>query len=219
MQLGLMQSISQAVFELRYEDVQRLVTEALLEELNPNDIVGALSNGMERVGDLFEKGEYALSDLIMGGEIMKRSLDVLRPHLTASVESGQLPHRGKIVIGTIEGDLHDIGKNIVINLLTSTGIEVFDLGTDVLPVTFAIKADEFGANVVGISSLLTTGVRRAGEVIQALEKEGIRDKVKVIMGGAAVRKTDTEKYGVDAAVDSAVEGVKIIKAWVEKNEA
>jgi 5-methyltetrahydrofolate--homocysteine methyltransferase len=139
---------------------------------------------------------------------MKRALSVLKPRLRAGVEGG-----GKIVLGTIFGDLHDIGKEIAKSLLVSAGFEVFDLGVDVSPEKFVKKAEETGAKVIGVSALLSTSIANSADVVKALKAAGIRDKVKVIVGGAAARPWMIEEYGVDAVVYDAVKGLEIIREW------
>jgi len=139
---------------------------------------------------------------------MKNVLSVLKRHLKAETGS-----EGKIVLGTIIGDLHDIGKEIVKSLLISSSFEVYDLGIDVPPEKFVEKAKETGTKIIGISALLSTSIANTADVVKALKEDGIRDKVKVIVGGAAARPWMVEKYGVDAAVYDAIKGLEIIKKW------
>ena len=202
-----------ALVELNATEVDELLQESLSLQLDPVEVLDVLRSGMEEVGRLFEDGEYFVSELVMAGEIMKRALDVLKPYLKAECEG-----TGKIVLGTIIGDLHDIGKGIVKSLLLAAGFEVYDLGVDVPPERFVKKAKETGAEIIGISALLSTSIVNTAEVVKALEKAGIRSRVKVIVGGAAARPWMTEKYGVDAAVNDAVNGLKIIKGWTKKDE-
>jgi len=166
---------------------------------------------MQEVGSRFQQCQYFFSELIMAGETMKEALKNLKPLL----ESSRTKAAGKIVIGTIQGDLHDIGKDIVSTLLFSAGFEVHDLGIDVPPAKFAEKAKETDANIVGVSALLSVTVPTVSEVAEALSQKGLRSKVKIIAGGAAMRPEYATKLGIDAAVNDAVEGVKIIKDWME----
>jgi len=200
-----------ALVQLDAAKVDDLLKKALSTHLKPMEILDVLRSGMEEVGRLFENGEYFVSELVMAGEIMKNALDVLKPHLKTEGEG-----RGKIVLGTIIGDLHDIGKEIIKSLLVSAGFEVYDLGIDVPPEKFVEKAEETGAKIIGISALLSTSIANTANVVKALEKNGIRDRVKVIVGGAAARSWMIEKYGVDAAVNDAVKGLEIIKEWAKK---
>jgi methylmalonyl-CoA mutase cobalamin-binding domain/chain len=166
---------------------------------------------MEEVGRLYEKGEYFISELVYAGELMKSAMEVLQPHLKVD----QASSKASIVLGSALGDIHDIGKEIVKSLLVSAGFEVHDLGVDVPPKAFVDKAGEVNAEIIGISALLSTTTHAASEVVKLLKKAGLKGKVKVILGGAAVRDWMVKEFGVDAAVEDAVEGVKIIKSWVE----
>ena len=164
---------------------------------------------MQEVGARFQRGEYFFSELIMAGETMKEALKILKPLL----ESSQTKAKGKIVIGTIQGDLHDIGKDIVSTMLVSAGFEVHDLGIDVPPESFSAKVKETGANIVGVSALLSVTVPTVSKVAEAIKLGGMRDRVKIIAGGAAMRPEYAANLGIDAAVNDAIEGVKIIKEW------
>lgn len=205
------EEIIEAILKLDINRVEELVKQALNEGVGAYEILQVLIRGMNKVGQMFEKGEFFLSDLVMAGEIMNVASNILKPHLSAL----EVKSVGRVVLGTIKGDLHDIGKNIVKTMLTSAGCEVYDLGIDVEPVKFVEKAREINAKVIGISCLLTTTVPYVGEVVEELKKSGLRDKVKVIIGGAAVRDEDVKLYGVDAAVNDCVKGVKIIVSWLE----
>lgn len=200
-----------ALVELDVVESEESVKEALSLGLEPVEILEALRAGMEEIGEKFENGEYFVSELVMAGELMKRALDILKPQLRSEGEGG-----GKIVIGTIIGDLHDIGKEIVKSLLISAGFDVYDLGIDVPPEKFVDGAKETGARVIGISALLSTSIANTAEVVKALRDSGMRDRVKVIVGGAAARPWMVEKYGVDAAVYDAIKGLRIVKKWAEE---
>jgi len=206
----ILNEITNGIVHLEYENVKKLVNSALEKDIKPLDVLEALRKGLEKVGEKFEKQEYFLSELIMAGEIMKDLLNILKPYLLSKTPKA----KGKIVLGTILGDLHDIGKDIIKTLLISSGFEVYDLGIDVSPEQFVKKAKEVDADIIGISALLSTTVPTTAKVIKYLEKAKLRKKVKVIIGGAAVRKEHIKKYGVDAAVNDAMEGLNIIKAWM-----
>ena len=203
--------LRQALVELDSPRYDELLKEALSADMEPMKILDALRSGMEEVGDRFERSEYFVSELVMAGELMKRALSVLKPHLKNEHRA-----RGKIVLGTIIGDLHDIGKEIVKSLLVSAGFEVHDLGIDVPPQKFVREAKEKGAHIIGISALLSTSIANTAMVVESLKEAGIRNNVKVIVGGAAARPWMIEKYGLDAAVYDAVKGVEIIKMWAEE---
>jgi methylmalonyl-CoA mutase cobalamin-binding domain/chain len=205
-------SLSQAIVNLQINEISSLVEDELGTGRDPYDILRELREGMEEVGKKFENSEYFLADLIMAGETMKKALDVLKPML----KERKAEYEGRIVIGTIWGDLHDIGKDIVISLLTSAGFDVYDLGIDVPPRRFAEEAERVGAKIVAISALLSTSIPTISKVVEELRKIGIRDKVRIIAGGAALRREYAKWLGIDAAVNDAMEGLEIIKSWVSK---
>ena len=213
MSFDLLGALRDALVEMNMEGVIDLVRKTLSLGFDPMKIVESLRSGMDEVGRRFESGEYFISELIMSGEIMKRALEILKPYLRTEGKN-----KGKIILGTIIGDLHDIGKEIIKTLLISAGFEVYDLGVDVPPEKFVEKAREVGARIIGISALLSTSIVNSAEVVKKLREEGIRDKVKVIVGGAAARSWMIEEYGVDAVVNDAVKGLEIIKRWAEENE-
>lgn len=207
----MLEDVKKAIVELKIEDIADLVESELEKGSSPNDLLNILGKGMEEVGLKFERGDYFFSELIMAGETMKEALKILKPKLEVS----EFGRKGKIILGTIKGDLHDIGKDIVSTLLISAGFEVLDLGIDVPPKVFAEKAKSTNAKIVGVSALLSVTVPTLEEVDKSLKEAGIRDRVKLIAGGAAVREEYANKLGLDAAVNNAVEGVNIIKSWVK----
>ncbi|MEM1550803.1 MAG: cobalamin-dependent protein [Candidatus Bathyarchaeia archaeon] len=146
----------------------------------------------------------------MAGEVVKEGMKVLEPYLKV----GEVKMIGKVVIGTVKGDLHDIGKNIVVTLLRASGLEVIDLGVDVPPERFVEAVKEHKPDVVAMSALLTTTMDEMENVIKALKEAGLRDKVKVIIGGAPITDEFAKKIGADAAAKDAIEGVNICKAWL-----
>lgn len=207
----MLEDVKKALIELDINEIADLIKTELDSGSSPIDVLSALGEGMEEVGMKFEHGVYFFSELILAGETMKEALSFLKPKL----EMVKSEESDKIVLGTIQGDLHDIGKDIVSTLLTSAGFEVHDLGIDVPPSVFAEKAKELSAKVVGVSALLSTTVPTLAEVNKSLDKLGIRDKVKLIAGGAAVRKEYAGRLGLDAAVNGAIEGINIIKSWLK----
>jgi len=204
-------SLQQAIIDMKVETVGSLVQTAMSTGRSPFEILSDLRIGLAEVGRRFEEGTYFLSDLIVAAETMKEALSVLRLHLTPDGSKSE----GRVLIGTILGDVHDFGKNIVTTLLTAKGFEVLDLGVDIEPERFAQEAALKNVEILGISALLSTTQPLSKEVVQAVRQVGIGHKVKVILGGAAAQKSAPEEYGVDAAVTDALEGVNIIEAWVE----
>ncbi|MBS7624110.1 corrinoid protein [Candidatus Bathyarchaeota archaeon] len=208
---NILDALKDALINMDAAKVIDLVNKALTLKLDPIEIIGVLRSGMDEVGRRFESGEYFISELVMSGEIMKRALEILKPHLKSEGRG-----KGKIVLGTIIGDLHDIGKEIIKTLLISSGFEVYDLGVDVPPEKFVEAAKETGAKIIGISALLSTSIVNTAKVVEKLREEGLRDKVKVIVGGAAARQWMIEKYGLDAAINDAIKGLEIIRRWAEE---
>lgn len=206
-----MSKIRDAIVNLDIDNIQRYCVEAIEAGIPAYDVVmKGMSKGMEVVGEKYERNEYFLAELIMAGEVMKEGMKVLEPHL----KSSEMKKVGKVVIGTVRGDLHDIGKNIVVTLLSAAGFDVIDLGVDVPPEKFVEAVKEYKPDIVGMSALLTTTMIEMENVVRALKEAGLRNKVKIIIGGAPITKEYAEKIGADAAARDAVEGVNICKTWM-----
>jgi methylmalonyl-CoA mutase cobalamin-binding domain/chain len=202
-----------AVIDIRYDEITGLVMSAIAAGFDPLDVLGELREGLRVVGEKYQEGEYFLSQLFLAAETMKNALEVLQP-LLATTDRGE--SKGTIVIGSIEGDIHDFGKTIVSSLLTAEGFLIVDLGVDVPSERFVEEAEKAEADVIGISALLSTTQPQSRDVVQVLEKRGIRDRFRVILGGTGVvPEYALEHYGVDAAVNDGVEAVKIITGWLE----
>jgi len=209
----LLQKIKDCIVNLDLNGAVENTKKALESKINPMDVVSkGIVEGMNIVGEKFENGEYFLSELIVAGEIGKEVLKILDPHLRA--EKIQLKKLGRVVIGTVRGDLHDIGKNIVVMMLEAAGFEVIDLGADVPPEKFIEAVRQHGPNIVAMSALLTVTMPEMRNVIEELKKAGLRDKVKVIVGGAPVTEEYAKSIGADGYGETAVEGVKICKQWI-----
>lgn len=205
-----------AVIDIRYDEIAGLVRSALDSGSDPLAVLGELREGLRVVGERYQEGEYFLSQLFLAAETMKNALEVLQP-LLAAADQGE--SKGTIVIGSIEGDIHDFGKTIVSSLLTAEGYRIIDLGIDVPSERFAEEAEKADADVIGISALLSTTQPQSRDVVQILEKRGIRDRFHVILGGTGVvPEYALEHYGVDAAVNDGVEAVKIITEWLEGDQ-
>jgi len=191
--------------------VTELVEEALETGVDPKVIViDGLTRAMEIVGEKFEREEYLIPDMLASAECVGIAMDIMSPHLLkAGVKS-----KGKFVIATVAGDLHDIGKNIVSIMIKGAGYEVVDLGADV-PTTAIVKAvKENKAPFLGLSALLTTTMRVMQEVIDKLKEEGLRDTVKVLIGGAPTSKAFADQIGADAHCKDAFEAIDVIKTKV-----
>jgi corrinoid protein of di/trimethylamine methyltransferase len=174
-------------------------------------VIEGMAKGMEVVGQKYEDGEYFLAELIMAGETMKEGMSVLEPYLKA----GDIKTAGKVIMGTVRGDLHDIGKNVVITLLRAANYDVVDLGVDISAEQFVEATKEHNPDIVAMSALLTTTMIEMESVIESLEKAGLRDKIKVVIGGAPITTEYAKKIGADAAARDAVEGVRICNKWMK----
>ncbi len=209
----ILKEISDAVINFDASKAKELCRKALDMGIPPYEIIiNGMAKGMEQVSKRYESGDYYLSELIIAGDTMKQALEVVEPHLKHEGEK----RRGTVVIGTVQGDLHDIGKQIFGNLLRGEGFNVVDLGFDVSPKTFADEVEKSKPEVLGMSALITTTMTSMAETIAELEKRGIRKSVKVIIGGAAVDGSYASKIGADAAARDAVDGVSICKEWTKK---
>ena len=188
--------------------VTELVNEALDKGIEPKDIViDALTESMEEVGEKFERDEYLIPDMLASAECVGVAMDILSPHLMkAGVKS-----KGKFIIATVAGDLHDIGKNIVAIMLKGAGYQIIDLGTDVSADRIIAAVKENEAPFVGLSALLTTTMRVMGDVVKKLEEEGLRDRVKVLIGGAPTSAAFAEEIGADAFCKDAFDAIDVLK--------
>jgi dimethylamine corrinoid protein len=173
-----------------------------------------LSKGMERAGQLFEEEEYFVPELLICSDAMYVGLDILTPHIKIAAGVG----KKKIVIGVIEGDTHDIGKNLVKIMLETSGFELIDLGRDIPARTFVEKAKETGAEVIAISTLMTTTMRGMAEVVKVLNNEGIRNHFKVVVGGEPISQAFADKIGADGYAANARSAVRLIKS-ITRGEA
>ena len=206
--------ISDAIVNLDKEKAIELANRAVTKKMNLLEVIEkGYGDGIRRIGDLWEEGEFFLPELMLGGNIMQESMNILLPSLK---ESGTSASQGVVVIATIEGDIHSIGKTIVGTMLSANGFDVYDLGADV-PVEKIIEvAVEKNADVIGVSALLTTTMFGQKKIIDILEDREIRDKFKVIIGGAPVTKEWTDECNADGFAGSAVEAVKLVKNLLNK---
>jgi methanogenic corrinoid protein MtbC1 len=201
-----------AMADLDRSKVLEIVSNEIGKKTNPLKIIDCLSKGVEIVGRLFEKKEYFLAELITGGDIFENAFQKLKPILEMS--DLVLQSKGKIVIGTVQGDVHDIGKNIVKTILTASGFSVEDLGVDVKPEKFieAVKQPEI--KILALSALLTLAIDSVKDIIRLLERENLRSKVRIIIGGSAFTEEIAYKLGVDAFGKDPREAVKICQKFI-----
>lgn len=205
--------LTQAVGDLEEDKVLALLKDFLAT--NPggeeaNRVVNACQQGMAIVGDLFEKGEYFVGDLIFAGELLTAAIETLKPVLGGE----DTKKIGKIVLGTVEGDLHDIGKNIFASMAEAAGFEVYDLGIDVPAGVFVEKIKEVRPEIVGMSGVLTLALDAMKNTVDAIKEAGLRDEVKIVVGGNPVTAEACSQVGADNFTTNAAEGVKICQGWV-----
>lgn len=208
------EDLEKAIVDLDYSGISGLVNEAIKSGLSPIKVLNSLKIGLEKVGELYHKKEYFLSELYMAGETMSVAMDILTPILS---KDSQTEGKGIIVLGSIRGDIHDFGKNIIKTFLTAQGFTVYDLGVDVAPIRFVDEALNVNSSVIGISAILSSTQPHSMKVIDELVKRGLRDKFKVILGGTGVTSRAVKEYGVDAAVNNATDGINIIKNWLKES--
>ena len=210
----MLEELKRAVLSGDDERAAELTKKALEEGIEPGKILNeALIPAMEIVGREYEEGERYVPEMLISAEAMKAAMEVLRPRL---VETG-VRLKGKVVIGTVEGDLHDIGKNLVAMMLEGAGFEVIDLGVEVTAERFVQAVREHKPDVLGMSALLTTTMIHMPEVIEALKEAGLREEVKVIVGGAPVTQEYAEKIGADGYAPDAANAVAVVKKLLGVN--
>ncbi len=207
----ILEEISTAVIEGNMDDIEDLTEDALDEGLSAEDILNkGLMPGMDYVGVEFKAGNMFVPEVLRSAKAMQASMDILRPLL---VEGG-VEMIGKVLLGTVKGDLHDIGKNLVGMMCEGAGFEIKDLGKNVEPEAFVQAVREFEPDVVGMSALLTTTMRMMGHTIQALEEAGLRDKVKIMIGGAPVTQAFADQIGADGYASNAASAAELAKKFV-----
>ena len=206
----LFQDMAQAVIDGLPERARVLAEEALRAGIEPLQAIDqGFKPGMDVVGDGFARGELFIPDLMMSGEAMKAAIATLEPELMKRQQERKV--LGKVVIGTVQGDIHEIGKTLVATMLSANGFEVHDLGVDVSAQKFLEKVREVGADVVGLSALLTTTILNQEDVILTLKEAGLRDQVKVIIGGVPASPEWAEEIGADGYAENATEAVDVVK--------
>ncbi|ACL19654.1 methanogenic corrinoid protein MtbC1 [Desulfitobacterium sp. LBE] len=209
---GMDDKLIKAMAELDEKAVLKLVKEELSQGLEPLSILKQIQTGIEKVGELYEKGEYFIADLIMSGIIFNNVLKIEEMNLYTT-ESKKCKI-GKVLLGTAKSDLHDIGKNVFGSMMKMAGFEVLDLGVDVAPETFVARIKEFRPQIVGISGVLIVALEGMKETVELITAAGLRDSVKIILGGTIV-KNGVDFIGADAYTVDPSEGVKLCLDWFE----
>ena len=205
--------VSYLIGELEEDEVISLLNDFV--DSNPTEdearkVVEACQEGMSIVGELFEKGQYFVGDLIFAGELLTEAINILKPAI-----SGERSNTiGKIVIGTVHGDLHDIGKNIFKGMAEAAGFEVYDIGIDQSVDGFVDKIKEVKPEILGLSGVLTLALESMKDTVEGLKEAGLRDGIKIVIGGNPVTQEASLHIGADAFTTNAAEGVKICRSWV-----
>ncbi len=202
--------VQKAINELLLDEIKGLVQACLDEGISPLEIIETgISKGLDLVGEQFEAGTYFLGDLVMAGEVVKEAM----PLIESRMDPGAAGQKGKVILATVHGDIHEIGKNIVGMLLNVNGFEVIDLGVDVPAEKIMAAIQETGARLVGLSALLTTMVGGIKEVIDSVMEAGLKDRVKIVIGGACISEKLKEEMGADAYGETAIDAVKIFDGF------
>jgi methanogenic corrinoid protein MtbC1 len=200
-----------AIADMREDDALMLAQEAMDGGTDPLGILAAARDAMDIVGKRFEAGEYFLPELIMAGEMLKQITELVRPELA---KLPQVERKGKVLIGSVAGDIHDIGKNIVTFMLDVNGFDVLDLGVDVSVAKFVDTIREFKPQVVGLSGFLTLAFDSMKDTVKAIEEAGLRDQVKIMIGGGQITDRICAYAGADAYGDDAMEAVSLAQQWI-----
>ena len=207
------EAIKNTVIAGKHKEIDALVEKAIQHKVNPDDLINnALIAAMDVVGDRFAKSEIFVPEMLVAAITMKKGLDIIKPLLKDQEEQS----KGKVVLCTVKGDLHDIGKNLVGMMLEGAGFEVIDLGVDVTVENVVDKVAEIKPQVLGLSALLTTTMPEMQNVINLLHDRGIREKVKVMVGGAPLRAEFAQKIGADAFGKDAAEAANLARSFIEK---
>jgi 5-methyltetrahydrofolate--homocysteine methyltransferase len=200
-----------AIADMREEEALKLVDEMLKGGVEPMVILDSARQAMGVVGQRYEQGNYFLPELMLAGEMLNQIAEVLKPELAKMPE---VKRHGKVLIGTVKGDIHDIGKNIVTFMLDVNGYDVLDLGVDISPQQFVDAVREFQPQVIGLSGFLTLAFETMKETIDAIEEAGLRDGVKIMIGGGQVTEEVRRFAGADAYGRDAMAGVTLAQKWV-----
>ncbi len=207
------EALIHAMVEMQEAEALQKTKRLLAEGIDATAILDACSTAMQTVGERFEKGEYFLPHLMMAGDMLKQISDMIKPHIKESDSTAA--NKGKVLMGTVKGDIHDIGKNMVSFLLEAGGFEVNDIGIDQDPDKFVEAVQAYQPDVVGMSGLLTLAFDSMKTTVGAIESAGLRDNIKIIIGGAQVSEQVQIYTGADAFGADAVAGVRQIKQWLE----
>jgi len=211
----LLARMGKAIIEGNKDEAEALAKEALEKKMDLVEVIEkGYVPGIQKVGDLWEKGEYFLPELITSAECMKSAMNILQPEMEKA--QIQTQSKGKVVIGTVEGDIHDIGKNLVSSMLSANGFDVHDLGADVKLEQFIERAEEVDANFICLSALLTTTMLGQKRVVETLKEKGLLDRIKVLVGGAPVNQKWADDIGADGYGENAMVAVKVAQKIIKE---
>jgi len=199
-----------AILEGQRDEAKEFVEAALREGVEPGNVLDTMVSAMGEVGQLFEEGEYFVPEMLIAARAMKTGMEILKPELV----DADIQPIGKLIAGTVKGDLHDIGKNLVCMMLEGAGFQVVDLGADVAPEAFVAAVQEHKPDFIAMSALLTTTMPNMQNTIEALKEAGLRDTVKVLIGGAPITEAYAQKIGADGFAPDASRAVKLAKTMV-----
>ena len=206
-----MTNIIDEIVDLNEEKVIEILKERMAKNEDPMKIMDDVKVAMKKVGDLFSSGEFFLPDLMMSGEILRQIFEIIAPKLK---ESDTSEKKGKILLGTVAGDIHDIGKDIVKFLLDANGYDVLDLGIDVPVEVFVDKMKEYDPDIVALSGFLTLAFDAMKETVQKMKAAGLNDRVKIMIGGGTIDERIVNYVGADAYGDTAMDAVKLADDWI-----
>lgn len=202
----LFKKLSDAVVDMNEDETVSLANKIVADKVDAYEAVEkGLSDGMDRAGQLFEEEEYFIPELLLCSDAMYAGLEILKGHIKAAEEG----EKRKVVIGVVEGDTHDIGKNLVKIMLETSGFEVFDLGRDIPPAAFVEKAKEVNADIIALATLMTTTMEAMAAVVQILQEQNIKDSYKVIIGGGPISQSFADKIGADGYAVNAADAVRL----------
>ena len=211
---AILAALAEAVDGMDEEGAVRAAQQALQARLDPYEAITlGLARGMQSVSDKYEKGIYFVPEILLCADAMYAAMGVLSPHLKDAGRKARTP----VIIGVIEGDIHDIGKNIVKLMLEAAGFPVHDLGNDVPVSSFVAKAREIGRGIIAVSTLMSTTMPGMGRLVEALEQAGLRDSFRVMIGGGPISAAFAQKIGADAYGENAMEAVRLATAWEESD--
>jgi len=205
------EKLVEAMVGMKEKEALEITKQMIEDGEDPINILNACKDAMNEVGARFEKGEFFLPELVMAGEMLNQISEIVKPKMTGAVETERL---GKVIIGTVEGDIHDIGKDLVVFMLDVNGFEVLDLGIDVPVQKFVDAIKDFKPAVVGLSGFLTLAFDSMKATVDAIAEAGLRDQIKIMIGGGQIDEEVKKYAGADAYGSDAIEAVKLSKKWI-----